>query len=123
MRTPVAIAVAVASGAVVGASARWAVGVLLSGDGFPWATAVVNVLGCALVGWLAMRLERGTLSWGFTITGCLGGFTTASAFAVDTRRLLDDGRPLWAIVYVALSIIGGLAAVATSRRWAERSGP
>lgn len=115
-------ALAVSIGAALGASARWAVGVGLAADGFPWATLTVNLLGCALVGWLAMRLERGTAAWCFAVTGCLGGFTTASAFAADTRQLADDGRPVWAVVYTVLSVCGGLAAVATSRRWAERSG-
>ena len=110
---------AVAAGAAIGASARWGVGEAMSADGFPWATLIVNVLGCALIGWCAMRLRRGTVAWCFVVTGCLGGFTTASAFALDTRHLLDQGRTTVAVLYVVVSVVGGLAAAASTRRLAE----
>lgn len=114
---------AVAAGAVLGASARWGVGEALGFERFPWATVIVNVLGCALIGWGAMRFRRGTVAWCFVVTGCLGGFTTASAFALDTRQLLDEGRSSSALLYVVVSVAGGLAAVATTRRLAERAAP
>lgn len=111
---------AVAAGTALGASARWAIGATLTTGTFPWATLAVNLLGCAAVGWCAIRLRRGTVLWYFVVTGCLGGFTTASAFGVETRTLLDDGRVLTALVYVVVSIVGGTAAVAASRRRALR---
>lgn len=114
---------AVATGAAIGASARWGVGEVVDVDGFPWATVIVNVLGCALIGWCAMRLRRGTVAWCFVVTGCLGGFTTASAFALDTRRLFDQGRTSVAALYVIVSVVGGLAAATTTRRLAERPAP
>lgn len=113
-------AVAVAVGAAVGASARWMVAELLASDGFPWATLVANVVGCAVLGWVAVAVERRTLGWYFVVTGILGGFTTASAFAVDTRRLLDDGRTATAIVYVAASVGLGLSALSVTRSAAMR---
>lgn len=112
---------AVAIGAVLGATTRWWLGDVLRNDGFPWATLLVNLAGCALVGWCAIRLQRGTAAWYFVVTGCLGGMTTASAFAVETRQLVDDGRVAMAIAYVSISVAGGLAAVATSRHWAQRA--
>jgi fluoride exporter len=111
---------AVAIGAAIGAAVRWRIGEALTSDGFPWATLLVNLLGCTALGWVAMRLQRGTVAWYFVVTGLLGGFTTASAFAAETRQLVDDGRSASATLYVVLSIVGGLAAVATTRRWAER---
>ena len=115
MRSSVAVAV----GAVLGASARWCVGELLHVDGFPWATLLVNLVGCALVGWCAFGLQRGTIAWYFTVTGLLGGFTTASTFGVETRALLDAGDGWMALVYVSASVVGGLAAVATTRHWSQ----
>ncbi|MFP5488167.1 MAG: fluoride efflux transporter FluC [Acidimicrobiia bacterium] len=115
-------AAAVATGAVAGSSARWAAGEAFATGGFPWATLIVNLLGCAAIGWLAMRLERGTIAWYFAVTGCLGGLTTASAFAVESRQLLDDGRIVTASIYVTTSVLGGLALVAATRHLAERVG-
>ena len=112
--------IAVAIGAAIGAAVRWSVGEALTGDGFPWATLVVNLIGCGVVGWCAIRLQRGTVAWYFVVTGLLGGFTTASAFAVETRQLVDDGRGVSAVLYVLVSVTGGLTAVATSRHWAQR---
>ena len=108
--------VAVALGAVGGATTRWAIGEALASDGFPWATLLVNLVGCAAIGWFAIRLERGSVAWYFVVTGVLGGFTTASAFAAEARQLLDDGRGGVALAYVAASTVGGIGAVAAARR-------
>lgn len=120
MRTSLVVAL----GAALGASARWWVGDVVPSAGFPWATLLVNVVGCTAVGWCAIGLVRGTAAWCFVVTGCLGGFTTASAFAVETRRLLDDGRTALASLYVIVSVTLGLAAVSAARagalRWATR---
>jgi CrcB protein len=113
-------ALAVATGAAIGAAARWAVGEMLASEGFPWATLVVNVVGCAVMGWCAVTIARRTPAWYFVATGVLGGFTTASAFGVDTRQLLDDGRTVAALAYVAASFGLGLAALSTTRAAALR---
>ena len=91
-------AVAVAVGTAVGATARWVIGELAdldptSGE-FPWATLVVNVIGCLLIGVVAARLT-GLARVGIA-TGVLGGFTTVSAFAVEANELADAGERLLA---------------------------
>lgn len=103
----------VAAGGVVGAIGRWGVGELVNGtsSGFPWATFVVNVVGCLLIGLATRRLVRGSDAWLGVVVGVLGGFTTFSAFAVETRALLDDGHGVTALVYVGASVVVGLAAV------------
>lgn len=116
----VAGTVAVAAGAILGAGGRWATGEILAGGSFPWATLLVNLIGCAAIGVAAVRLERGTAVWSFVVTGLLGGLTTASAFGVDTRRLLDDGRPGSALLYVAASVLGGVVVTATARARGRR---
>lgn len=98
-------------GAALGASARWAVGEAISGPpGFPYATLLVNIVGCALIGLAGRWLLRGSDRWQFAVTGTLGGLTTFSTFAEETRGLIDRGQGGQAALYVALSIALGLAA-------------
>lgn len=65
---------------------------------FPFGTLVVNLVGCALVGFLAELADhRGVIpveARSFLIVGILGGFTTFSAFGNETMNLLRDGE-LW----------------------------
>jgi fluoride exporter len=106
-----------ALGGVLGALARWAVAEALpqTPGAWPWATFLVNVTGCLLIGvLLAVLLARFPHSPGlrpFLAVGVLGGFTTYSTFAVDAVRLTDGGRPLLAGAYVLASVTGGVAAV------------
>jgi CrcB protein len=106
-----------ALGGALGALARWGVATVLpSSPGvWPWATLLVNLLGCVLIGVLLAVL----LAWfpvstrlrPFLATGVLGGFTTYSAFAVDTVALIDAGRAAVAAGYVIASVLGGALAV------------
>lgn len=100
----------VAVGGAVGATGRWGIGELLTGTtrGFPWSTFVANVVGCALIGLATRRLARHSDAWLGVVVGVLGGFTTFSTFAVETRGLLDDGRGGTALVYVGASLFVGL---------------
>ncbi len=110
-------ALLVAAGAAAGASMRWGLGGLIerSPDGFPWATLIVNLVGCLLAGVALRRLTRGSERWLTLVTGVLGGLTTFSAFSVETRALLDGGRAGMAFAYVAISVIGGVAAIEVGR--------
>ncbi|MGY2127913.1 fluoride efflux transporter FluC [Blastococcus sp. SYSU DS0617] len=108
--------VAAALGGALGALARWgaAEGLPHDAGGWPWATLLVNVAGCLLLGLLIGLVGAGSPSWlrPFLGTGVLGGFTTYSAFAVETVQLTDAGRPGLAAGYVAASVLGGVAASA-----------
>jgi CrcB protein len=81
----------------------------------PWGTLVVNVAGCTLIGVLAAVAEsRAILSDSirlFVFTGVLGGFTTFSAFSLETLRLVRDGDALHGLVHVGLHLVLCLAAV------------
>ena len=115
--------VLVAVGGAVGASVRWQVGELIVRDPgeFPWATLIVNIVGCVLAGLAARRLLAGSDRWIAVVTGLLGGLTTYSAFAHETRGLLDAGHAGQALVYVAASMVGGLTAVEIARGdWSHR---
>jgi fluoride exporter len=106
-----------ALGGALGALARWGVATALpsSAGAWPWATLLVNLTGCLLIGvLLAVLLARFPGSpWlrPFLATGVLGGYTTFSTFAVETVALLDAGRPATAAGYVAASVGGGVLAV------------
>lgn len=80
---------------------------------FPFGTLGVNVTGCFIIGVLFTLTEKGSLTseWRlFLATGICGGFTTFSAFSNETIGLLRDGQMLPAFLYVAASILFGLAA-------------
>lgn len=110
--SPLALAL-VALGGALGSVARYVVsvqGVLRFGTNFPWGTLAVNVLGSAAIGVLgALPLQQEARL--FLITGCLGGFTTFSAFSLETE-LLAQRTPWLAAGYVGLSLVLGLAACA-----------
>jgi CrcB protein len=84
--------------------------------GFPYGTLAVNVVGSLvagfLVGVLAARSQsREQLAPLFLIVGVCGGFTTFSAFSVETYQLVDSGAVLPAALNVVLQVAGSLAAV------------
>lgn len=105
----------VAAAGAVGAVVRYSIGLLAGGTSFPWVTLAINLLGSALLGAVvAAAMTRG-LSPAATAAlgaGFLGAFTTFSAFSVETLALARDGRPATALLYVAASTIGGVAAAA-----------
>ena len=95
-----------------GALARYGIGVAVGGRSFPWATLGINLAGCLVLG---LVLAGPASRWSPTATaavgaGFLGAFTTFSTFANETDALWRAGRVGAAASYVALSVIGGLAA-------------
>jgi fluoride exporter len=106
-----------ALGGALGALARWLFAEALpSPGGWPWATLVVNLTGCfllgALVAVLAARSPEPSWARTFLGVGVLGGYTTYSTFAVEVVDLVDAGALPLAVGYVVLSVVGGVAAVA-----------
>ncbi len=93
----------VALGGAVGASLRFLVGQTLA---FPLATLAVNIVGSLAIGLLWVVLQaRGLAQLApLLITGVLGGFTTFSAFSLDTLRLVEQGRVGLAGGYVIASV-------------------
>lgn len=127
LTVPVPVLLAIAIGGALGALGRWGVDELIPFEpgGWPWATLVVNVLGALLIGVLAsLRILREGPAWlrPLLITGMLGGFTTFSAFAVESGLLIDEARPLAALVYVGATLAAGLVAVRLGAWLVEREG-
>lgn len=118
--------VAVALGGAAGAALRWTLGeVVPDGDGFPWTTLSINVAGAFLLALLpAVRVLRRrrevTLALG---PGLLGGFTTLSAYADQSRALAAGGQVLLAGGYVSLTAVGCVLAVVAGHRLAGSWAP
>ena len=109
-------ALAVFLGGGLGALARYGVGrwtLAWFGAGFPWGTLAVNVAGGLVIGIAAGALESVSQPARlFFITGLLGGFTTFSAFSLETLALWQRGEAGAAFGYVAASLILSLGACA-----------
>ncbi len=113
----------VAAGSGLGGAGRLFVSTLVgrvAGYGFPWGTIVVNVLGCCAVGALGALFAsanplhlRHDLRM-LLIVGILGGFTTFSAFSLETLQLVQRGAVGSAAAYVAASVVLCLLAAAVS---------
>ena len=78
-------------------------------SGFPAGTLAVNILGCFFIGLAAKTVSDEMLRLTL-ITGFLGGFTTFSAFSLETLHFFRNGMVATAVWYVTASNIGGLAA-------------
>jgi CrcB protein len=107
----------VMAGGAVGSAARYGVGKLTLaslGPDYPWGTLAVNLIGGFLMGVLAGMLARTVGSEHTRLllgVGVLGGFTTFSAFSLDTVLMIERGQLSVAIVYVVVSTIGAILAL------------
>ena len=85
----------------------------LAGAPFPIGTLLVNVSGCFLIGILSqhyMNVQAHPAMRAALITGFCGGFTTFSAFSLETVGLFDGGEYLKATAYILLSVTCSLLA-------------
>ena len=103
-------------GGTAGAASRYGLAVAIGSSAWPWATWVVNISGAfllaLLVGWLATRgpdTGRRRAARLLLGTGFMGAYTTYSALAVDTERLLAAGRSAAALGYAVSTALVGLA--------------
>lgn len=105
----------VAVGGLVGCLARYALSGWATRGDFPYGTLAVNVVGSFLVGlvyfgglaggWLSPQLRA------MALIGFLGGFTTMSAFTVETMAFLEEGSWRPALAYFSLTLAGSFAGV------------
>ncbi|WP_353082472.1 fluoride efflux transporter FluC [Tessaracoccus lapidicaptus] len=120
----------VAAGGTIGAGLRSAIGSVTGGSplGIPWPTLAINVAGALALGLLVevlaatVREPRRRQSLQLALgTGLLGGFTTYSAFAVETATLAAH-RPALAVGYAGGSLVLGYLAAAAGM-WLGRRVP
>lgn len=103
---------AIAAGGALGSVLRYGLSTWVhsfAGRGFPYGTLAVNVLGCLAMGFLFVLLvermgENAVLRAGLLI-GVLGGFTTFSAFSIETFNLIEQGAVAKAAGNMAASLL------------------
>lgn len=85
----------------------------LLGSGFPFGTLAVNIVGSFVMGllieWFALKVDPGQTWRLFLTTGILGGFTTFSAFSLDTALMIERGAAATAGLYAFASVINSVA--------------
>lgn len=110
----------VAAGGAIGSVARYGVGMaaqrLAPASAWPWGTLTVNVVGGLLMGllagWLAHRGAANQADLRALIgVGLLGGFTTFSAFSLETALMIERREMGAAALYVGLSILLAVGAL------------
>ena len=106
----------VGTGSFIGGIFRYLLSLLIQAKittPFPFPTLTVNIIGCFLIGIVFGIFDKGQMSteWKlFLATGVIGGFTTFSAFSLETFALLKEGHTVYALLYISASVILGLLA-------------
>jgi CrcB protein len=104
----------IAAGSALGGMARyWCTGVAarLFGETFPWGTLLINILGSFIIGlFVALTGPDGRFIVdpnirAFVAVGLCGGFTTFSAFSLQTMVLMQEGEWLHAGGYIVGSVV------------------
>ena len=108
---------AVGAGGFVGSALRYIIGMIPVSETmvFPIKTFMINVIGCMVIGIIAVALTKNQ-SWSpqmvlFLKVGLCGGFTTFSTFALETADLMKGGHVGAALLYVVLSVLVGVAVI------------
>ena len=97
----------------------------ITGPGFPFGTVLINILGSFIIGWFAEltatygRLPASDTTRAFVMAGLCGGFTTFSAFSLQSIELLRAGQIGRASVNVVGSVLLCLLATALGMRLAQ----
>jgi len=106
----------IGAGSFIGGILRYALSHFINNkflSTFPFGTFTVNITGCFLIGLAFAMIEKKDISTEmrlFLTTGLLGGFTTFSAFSIETINLFKEGHTAYAFGYIASSVIIGLLA-------------
>jgi CrcB protein len=123
---PLAALVTIAAGGMIGALARYGISTAWPHDptGFSWAIWTINVSGCFLIGVLMVLIGRRRpdqrLIRPFVGVGILGGYTTFSTSVVDVQQAATHSAAGTALLYLAATLIGALAAVWAATALTER---
>ena len=104
----------VVMGGALGSLGRFGVGLLcakLFGADYPWGTLSVNIIGGFAMGMVFAYFADNRPMTLLLATGVLGGFTTFSAFSLETVRMIERGAIPLALGYVAASVVFACMAV------------
>ncbi|MTT32923.1 fluoride efflux transporter CrcB [Terrilactibacillus sp. BCM23-1] len=102
-------------GGIFGALTRYLIGISFTQTWeypFPLPTLLINLIGCFLLSWLITYLSRRKIFPHEVVTGIgtgyIGAFTTFSTFSVESISLIKTGYYSLSLVYILLSLLGGL---------------
>ena len=107
----------VGAGGFIGASLRYIASVWFSQFsrfGFPLGTFIVNFIGCTVLGiFVGIGFSRATTLplREFITIGILGGFTTFSAFGLESFELLKSGQLIITLIYIMGSVVLGISGI------------
>jgi fluoride exporter len=103
-------AIAISFGGALGALTRYFFSTLFEPTmSFPLVTFSINLIGSFLFGFLSYYFyTKRTLIFTMMTTGFLGGFTTFSAFSLETISLLENEHFQTALLYICTSVLGGI---------------
>ncbi|MBR5489401.1 MAG: fluoride efflux transporter CrcB [Firmicutes bacterium] len=108
---------AVGAGGFLGSVFRYLISLIPVSEAtvFPIKTFVINIIGCILIGFIAVsvskNVEMSPQMLLFLKVGLCGGFTTFSTFALETADLMKAGHMGAAFLYVVLSVLVGVAVI------------
>ena len=122
------LALCVAAGGALGALARYAFAIaatsLMGAQRAYLGTLALNVIGCFVAGFVVVLITRWfsdpAVPRAFLLIGVMGGFTTFSAFGLETVQLIQAGLWRTAAAYVLASIVLGIAAATAAMALAFR---
>lgn len=108
-------------GGGIGSLLRWWIGQFIDArmpSAFKYSTLFINITGAFVIAYLSAALaigwqqRYGDMMSSLMLTGVLGGYTTFSTMQLDAVKLVQDKRAGLALVYLAVSVVGGLIAAA-----------
>lgn len=110
MATPAFLYAIVLAMGAIGATLRYLIELVIPTAGFPWATLLINLVGCYIIyivyQWLDRRVHiPHAIARGIGV-GLVGAFTTLSAFCTESLALLQTGEYVLFSAYVATTIFG-----------------
>ena len=102
-------------GGFLGTITRYLLSVLInkySFTSFPLGTLMINLLGCLMIGlisgYFSERLNDQSQVYFFLTIGCLGGFTTFSAVALESQIFIQNGEILKLLMYLTFQTVIGV---------------
>ncbi len=104
-------------GGFIGAVCRYLIGLIPINEttSFPIKTFVINVIGCIIIGAIAVTAAKNSSLNShmllFIKVGLCGGFTTFSTFALETADLMKNGNFMLAFTYVLGSVLVGIGVI------------